>query len=232
MRTARAITIILVGCLLTVPEAVSAGEVRVSTAGQRTGMDVQSWRALKWSGVVRQKHDFSCGAASVATLLTHHYDRPTTEAEVFKQMFRAGDQDKIVRQGFSLLDMRNYLRARGYAADGFRVSLDRLAEEGIPAIVLINLDGYLHFVVIKGISGDEVLVGDPARGLKRYGREAFEAMMATEVIFVVRNHAEVARASFNRPEDWRRRPSAPLGTAVDRRSLMRVTVSLPGPNSF
>lgn len=31
-------------------------------------------------------------------------------------------------------------------------------------IVLLDIDGFRHFVLIKGISDSEVLVGDPARG--------------------------------------------------------------------
>ncbi len=42
--------------------------------------------------------------------------------------------------------------------------LEKLDNEGVPAIVLINERGYHHFVVVKGYKNGRVLVGDPARG--------------------------------------------------------------------
>ena len=69
---------------------------------------------------LQQQFDFSCGSAALATLLTHHYDFPVNEQAVFAAMFQHGDQAKIRREGFSLLDMKNFLAARGFQADGFQ----------------------------------------------------------------------------------------------------------------
>ena len=48
-----------------------------------------------------------------------------------------------------------------------RRPLDKLASAGIPAIVLINEHGYNHFVVIKGMRDERVLIGDPSGGRPR-----------------------------------------------------------------
>ena len=127
----------------------------------------KSYRELKFRTVVRQEYDFSCGSAAVATLLTYEFKRPTTEDEAFKAMWKTGDQAKIKKEGFSLLDIKRYLASIGYEADGYRLTLERLAELRLPAIVLIQTGGYRHFVVVKGIEGGYVLIGDPARGLRR-----------------------------------------------------------------
>ncbi|MGH6886524.1 MAG: C39 family peptidase [Geminicoccales bacterium] len=224
------------GLLLAVaasPTPAAAGEVHVRPLGNALQVPIVSLWERRWSAVVRQQRDFSCGAAVVATLLSYHYDRPTVEQEVFAAMWNEGDQPKIMRQGFSLLDMKSFLERRGYRADGYRVTLDKLAEVGVPAIVLIDLRGYRHFVLIKGITPHEVLIGDPARGLKRYPREEFEALRTTDVVFVVRNHVRLAQQNFNLKADWYAIPGAPIGDhQLLPRTLAPVSYMLPGPNEF
>lgn len=56
------------------------------------------------------------------------------------------------------------------------MDLDTLASAGVPAIALINFNGYRHFVVIKGIREDGVLLRDPALGLRTLPRAQFESM--------------------------------------------------------
>src|SRR5690606_12380707 len=104
---------------------------------------VTSYKEARFQTVLKQEHDFSCGSAALASLLSFHYQDPVSEQQVFEAMFAAGDQERIRRQGFSLLDMRKYLSGRGYKADGFRIALDLLADKAsVPAIVLINTNGY------------------------------------------------------------------------------------------
>lgn len=206
-----------------------AGDTRfVSAGGMAFNLRVKSVKERKWETVVRQERDFSCGSAAVATLLTYHYNRPTGEAEVFDAMFAVGDRQKIMAQGFSLLDMKRFLDARGYTADGFRVSMDKLAEVGVPAIVLLDLRGYKHFVVIKGVTPHHVLVGDPSRGIQRYKRGEFEKLLANDIVFVVRTKVDVAKANFNLVDEWGAHPQAPLGPAVSSSNLANITIYLPG----
>ncbi len=207
-----------------------AGEVRLSIGGLQTSVPVQSVRERRWESVIKQERDFSCGAAAVATLLTFHYDRPTEEVEVFESMFANGDQPLIMRQGFSLLDIKRFLESEGYVADGYRISIDRFSNAGIPAIAIIVIRGYRHFVVVKGVSEDSVLVGDPALGIKEYPLDEFESMMASDIFFVVRNHVPTGRDHFNLDAEWAANPSAPFGSATQQTSLGTLTLSLPNPN--
>src|SRR3546814_658845 len=112
---------------------------------------VTSLKEARFKTTVPQQRDFSCGSAAVATLLTYQYGQPVTEAEVFRYMYDHGDQARIRKEGFSLLDIRGYLQSQGYKADGFVLPIDKLFEEGLPAIVLLNDRGYRHFVVVKGL---------------------------------------------------------------------------------
>ena len=211
-----------------------AGSIEISVAGGNFSVPVTSLREARWQNVIKQQYDYSCGSAAVATLLTYHYDRPTGEKQVFEAMFEAGDQEKIRKLGFSLLDMKSYLETQGFRADGFRVSLDRLAATGIPAIALVNIKGYRHFVVVKGIKTGEVLVGDPALGVNMYPREEFEQIWANGILFVIRDRKDIAQKRFNMARDWDLYRRAPVGWAEGMRDLAPVTVLLPslGHNEF
>jgi predicted double-glycine peptidase len=212
---------------LGVSQPATAGEVGLYRgAGGHFNVRATSLKEARFRTVVKQMYDFSCGSAALATLLSYHYDQETSETEVFRAMFEGGDRERIARLGFSLLDMKTYLAGRGLRADGYRVGLDTLARVGVPAITLIETNGYKHFVVIKGVRGDDVLVGDPAAGLRIYSRERFDEIWGG-IVFLIRDEASTGRASFNRDQEWRFRPRAPLGTALAESSLASFTTLMP-----
>jgi predicted double-glycine peptidase len=175
---------------------------------------VQSVRESRFSTTLRQQHDFSCGSAAVATLLTHHYGRAVEERDVFAHMYAHGDQAKIRKHGFSMLDMKNYLAAQGFQADGFELPVERLATERVPAIVLLSERGYKHFVVVKGFMRGRVLIGDPAMGTRAISLQRFRRLWVNNILFVIYNRRDTA--SFNVDADWRVAPGAPLHLAIDR----------------
>ena len=161
-----------------------AGSVDPTDAVNRFSVKVTSLKEARYQSTIRQQYDYSCGSAALATLLTHHYGDPVTERMVFDSMYDNGIKEKIRREGFSLLDIQHYLEARGYRADGFEVSLDKLIEVGIPAIVLIRDRKYNYFVVNKGIRGNRVLVGDPSRGSRVIARADFETLWQKRIAFL------------------------------------------------
>lgn len=207
-----------------------AGALDVRAPGAAYSMRVTSLKEARYRTTVPQRYDFSCGSAATATLLTYHFGQPVTEADVFKAMFEAGDQARIRKEGFSLLDMRRYLASQGYEADGFEVPLEKLTEEGLPAIVLLNDRGYRHFVVVKGLRDGRVLLGDPARGTRAMSREKFDSLWDNRVLFVVHNRRELAQ--FNQDRDWRTAPGAPLHAGISRQGLQNVVMPRRGPGDI
>jgi predicted double-glycine peptidase len=187
-------------------------------------------KTLRFVSTLRQQYDFSCGSAALATLLTHHYGFPVSESTVFAAMWAHGDQAKIRREGFSLLDMQRYLASVGFQADGFRLPLDRLVEARLPAIVLINETGYNHFVVIKGAEDGRILLGDPSSGTRSLPRARFEAAWPTRLLFVI--HTAPREPRFNLAADWRAAPRAPLADAVARATPGGVDLPKFGPGDF
>lgn len=201
-----------------------------SMGGGDYTLPITSLKQQRTRTTLIQKYDFSCGSAALATLLTHHYNYPVTEERVFQDMYVNGDQEKIQHEGFSLLDMKRFLAANGFDADGFQLPLDKLAEARVPAIVLINESGYHHFVVIKGLQGDRVLLGDPARGTRVMSRKDFEAKWINNLLFVI--HNQMDQAKFNVAAEWKVLPRAPLGDGIGRASMMDITMPKMGPGDF
>jgi uncharacterized protein len=211
--------------------SAAAGQIPIESAGASFNVPITTFKEMHYRRVVHQKYDYSCGSAALATLLTYHYERPTLESTALKWMFAHGDQEKIRKEGFSLLDMKRYLASIGLDGEGYRVTLDKVAQVGIPGIILVNVRGYSHFVVLKGIRGDKVLIGDPALGAKLMTREDVEKIW-TGVFFTIASDVKEAKAEFNRKDDWAAQASAPLGWAMSRESLASMTLLLPSAQSF
>jgi hypothetical protein len=208
-----------------------AGSVNLPfQVGGAFSVPVTSLKEERLRSTIRQQYDFSCGSAALSTLLTHHYGYPVTEEAVFQEMFARGDQQKIRREGFSLLDMKRYLQAHGFEANGFETPLDSLHEAGIPGIVLINERGYNHFLVIKGVRNGRVLFGDPAGGTRAMPRVDFEPMWVGQIMFVITNRKDVAK--FNLAADWRASPSSPIDGSVNLQGLTGTALPKFGPSDF
>ena len=167
-------------------ELVSAGlaaaflaATTVTVAGASERGPVRSLLELRRDKVVVQDYDLSCGAAALATLLTYQHDDPVSEREVARGLIQRQEyleSPGLVRsrQGFSLLDLKRFVERRGYRGIGLgRLETDDLVAR-TPAIVPVNLLGYSHFVVFRGMLEGNVLLADPAYGNRTMPRERFE----------------------------------------------------------
>ena len=201
-----------------------------AVGGSSYALHVTSIKEGRFLSTVRQQYDYSCGSAALATLLRFHYDFPVTEQQVFNAMYAQGDQQKIQREGFSLLDMKRFLAQHGFIGDGYQQPLQKLADAGFPAIVLVAENGYRHFVVIKGMEGGRVLLGDPAGGTRAMSRAAFEAIWQAQLLFVIHNWP--GHPHFNARADWNVAPRAPLGEAISRASLADITLPKNGSGNY
>jgi predicted double-glycine peptidase len=199
----------------------------VRTHGEGGGsftLSVTSWRDIPFRTVVRQQYDYSCGSAAVATLLLFHYGLSVTEADVFRHMYDRGDQTRIRAVGFSMLDMRSYLEARGFRADGLRLPLERLATLDVPTIALITHQNYRHFVVVKGVDANRVLVGDPTFGLQIYTRDEFAQVWNGVVLAIRQAPPNWPAPAYNRAAEWRPWAVAPLDVARQPISPTELTL--------
>ena len=147
--------------------------------------DVTSIREQRFENLVEQSTDFSCGAAALATLLNGCYDYDTTEVEVLQGMLETANVEKVAEKGFSLLDIKRYVATLGLRGRGYNIdNTFTLMRVRIPTIVLIDIKGYKHFVILKKITPEYAYIGDPALGNKIYTTDEFLEMW-NNVIFAV-----------------------------------------------
>lgn len=134
---------------------------------------IHTWRAEKFRHVVRQRTDFSCGAASVATILKYAYHRSVTRKQVLHDMLGVSNSKKVRHRGFSMLDMKHYAQKIGFRGKGYRVKASKLKKLRLPVIVLLNLGGYQHFVVLRRVEHQRVFLADPALGNRTLSMKKF-----------------------------------------------------------
>ncbi len=140
---------------------------------------VASLAEIRERNVVVQEWDLSCGAAALATILNFQHGDPVSEREIAARLMSRTEyleNPMLVRfrQGFSLLDLKRFVDARGYNGVGLgRLTVEHLIARA-PIIVPVNMYGYQHFVVFRGTLGNRVLLADPAFGNRTMLRSAFE----------------------------------------------------------
>ena len=130
---------------------------------------VRSLLEMRQDRVVVQQWDLSCGAAALATVLTYQHGDPIPEREIARALIQReeylADPSRVqARQGFSLLDLKGFVDRRGYEGIGYgNLEFQDLLDLA-PIIVPVELNGYSHFAVFRGMRGNRVLLADPAFG--------------------------------------------------------------------
>jgi predicted double-glycine peptidase len=206
-------------------------QVAINQDGARATKIVRTLKDIRDDQVVRQKWDMTCGAAAVSTLLTYDFKDRTPETAVVTWLLRRTDPVKVqARKGFSLLDLKRFVQARGYRAEGFsEMSLEELAELKVPAIVPIRSKGVDHFVVIRGVFGDRVVMADPAFGNMTMKAQKFQEIWKQGIAFIV---DPPDPGMFQQNEQWRAalsRVIRPEGSTVVR-SLQQTAPNTPLSN--
>ncbi len=149
-----------------------------SAAVAREQGPVKSLLEMRQKDVVIQQWDLSCGAAALATLLKFQYGKSVSEHEIAVALMKREEYLKNpglvrAREGFSLLDLKRYVESQGYQGVGLgKLELDDLVKRA-PIMVAVNLHGYNHFVIFRGMVGDRVLIADPAWGNRTLLKKVF-----------------------------------------------------------
>ena len=156
-------------------------------AGATGTKQIRTLKDLRGDGVVRQRWDISCGAAALSTLLTYDFKDNTPETSIVVWILHRSDPARVrARGGFSLLDLKRFAQARGYGAEGFSgMTLEELAAQKSSVITPIRVKGFDHFVVVKGVVGDRVLLADPGFGNLTMKSSRFMELWKNGIVFVV-----------------------------------------------
>nr|VFK54299.1 MAG: hypothetical protein BECKTUN1418F_GA0071002_104012 [Candidatus Kentron sp. TUN]VFK56276.1 MAG: hypothetical protein BECKTUN1418E_GA0071001_103912 [Candidatus Kentron sp. TUN] len=184
---------VILSCLLflvvtATAHADSALLVTHSLSGQ---VPVQSWKTLRDARIVKQDLDYSCGAASLATLLNEFYGQSVTEEELLDAMDKGDFYGRKVTEEelleamdkgdlrASFQDMQRALPQFGFKAQGFAASYEQLAKLKIPVVVYLKHRKDDHFSVLRGIDGNTAWLADPSLGNRTYSKSQFLHMWET-----------------------------------------------------
>ena len=126
-----------------------------------------TWKDQRDEGIVKQQFDYTCGAASVATILTYFYNHPIAEADVLTKL-----EDEEL---YSFDDLSQVVATLGFKAIGLSLSFSDLKKLKIPTVAHLHYRGQDHFTVIRGINDDgTVRLADSAFGNRRMREAEFK----------------------------------------------------------
>ncbi|UIN20281.1 C39 family peptidase [Herbaspirillum frisingense] len=152
---------------------ISPGDILfLNTHTAQIRISIQSWKSLRDSQIIKQDFDYSCSAASLATLLNGFYGQSLDEESLLKAMDRAD-----MRASFD--DMQKALTEFGFKAQGFAASYEQLTKLKAPVVVYLKHRKDDHFSVLRGINKHTVWLADPSLGNKTYSKAQFLEMWQT-----------------------------------------------------
>ena len=174
-----------------------------------------------------QQKDYSCGAASLATVLKHYWGKDIAEQDVLLALERSlrpmALKDRV-ENGLTMADLKVVSDRMGYdAAVGKLASINKLAESKIPVILAIKVEGDLsHFVVYRGTANGFIYLADPVLGNIRVSSCEFDRTWINKAVFVVtlpgKTSSAVSGLALREEEIMQGR----LNTQVIRRKLSEV----------
>lgn len=167
---------ILISLFIVTFSNLSAANVHIHNESVTFEREVQSWDELKDTNLTRQKYDYSCGAASLSTILSYYYGISTSEKEILDFLLESKgidvnlktqiefDEDLREMAHLSFLDLAHYAQHKGFRAMGLALDLPTLSTLKAPVIIYVNVRDVEHFSVYKGIDEHYVYLADPSFG--------------------------------------------------------------------
>ncbi len=154
----------------------------------RFASPVTSWQEIKNRNVVMQQRDYSCGAAALATLLRYYWGHDIGEETVLAVIESMLSEDQLREresEGLTMADVADAAIEMGYRATVGKLEYPKLTESKVPLIVVVDLGGTDHFVVVRGIAYDCVYLADPIRGNLRVSAATFRRAWQGNAVLVV-----------------------------------------------
>lgn len=164
-----------------------------------------SYVALRYEATVRQTEDFTCGGASLATILTYYWATPTSEdtaLATLKTRYSAARLHHLSEKGLSFDDLIYMANKLGFSAEGAKVPVNQLPSLAGPVIVHLNKGKFQHFVVLRRVGKGVYYVSDPIVGELTMHANEFEAQYTGYALAVWKSDANLpTRSVLTNPRD-------------------------------
>jgi predicted double-glycine peptidase len=146
----------------------------VDEGSLRGHLPLRPWRSIRDEGIVKQRYDYSCGAAAMATLLRGQYGIEVTELDVLRHLATR-------RAATSFRELADYVADQWQLqAQGYALAFDALWRLDVAVIVYLRQGGRDHFSVLRGVdSQGRVWLADPAWGNRLFTAAQFRELWET-----------------------------------------------------
>jgi Predicted double-glycine peptidase len=173
---------------------------------------------IDFTGVVLQTNIFSCGPASLATVL-NKIGVNATEQEI-------ADLAGTDKSGTTMYGLVQAARSKGLNATGMMLSVDQLKPHNI---VLLAENGLYHFSVIKEITNTTVFLADSAFGNIQLSIGNFTAKYSGYALVVTNNSTNITQNGTVLTNDQMLKIS---GTSVNVFEYAKWGLALPGAGTI
>ncbi len=116
----RIATVCALACASVAGHAQYASVNLESSIGVPAVKKMRSFKSMHYVNLVQQEYDFSCGSAALATLLRYGYGIDIPEAEMIQKMMVFSNPQTVIKNGFSMLDMKKFVETLGLEGRGFK----------------------------------------------------------------------------------------------------------------
>lgn len=165
-------------------------------AGSTPINPVMSLSEIRFIDIVAQKYDFSCGAASVATLVNGFFGEHYSELELLKMVqarYSSEEWEKKRKIGLSFDDLVYMASKIGYQAEGAVIGLSGLLQIKGPVIVHLDKGSFQHFSVFRGTKDGAILLADPIGGHTQYSPAQFVAQYTGAALAIWRKGTDLPK---------------------------------------
>jgi predicted double-glycine peptidase len=132
---------------------------------------IKSWTEFKNENLTRQKYDYSCGSASLSTILKYYYDLNINEKDILDNVLKLKGFDITKKEkledgntSLSFLDLANYSKTKGFKSFGLALDFISLQKLKAPVILFVKIRKSEHFTIYKNMDKNYVYLADPSFG--------------------------------------------------------------------
>lgn len=153
------------------------------------------------SQFVHQHGQSDCGVACLAAIIKYHGGERTLDE--IRQL------SGTTKTGTSLLGLYQGAKSLGFDAAGLEADgVDNLKELDSPAILHVILENRMqHYVVYHGFEGDQLIIGDPGRGVELWSKEKLNEVWQSKSLLKLEPNEQFQRVKSKRSRyqnliDW------------------------------
>ncbi|MBD2179261.1 peptidase C39 bacteriocin processing [Pseudanabaena sp. FACHB-1998] len=173
--------------------------------------NITPYKTLRYQQTIGQTDIYTCGAAAVATLLTHFYKLSVSELEILeiaeKVMQISGKKPQD--SGINALALKQSLIAKGIDADVRESTLEKIRNYfnrgGLPIVIHVTIP-QPHYILAVGMVEDWLIVADPTLGRSMFPLETLNNQKGFSGIAIIARPSEqfeqAAKQQQQLSKDW------------------------------